>query len=162
MGEVLPIEPRLVPQPLWGRSGSQLLTRSVWRRIRQDAIDEHGGACVACGVAKEKGMVCDEVWEYEDAGHVATLVGLRPLCRNCDGVTHIGQTASRGYGDVALAHMAKVNGSTEEEARQIERDAYRTWRQRSQLAWTVAVAPALLKRYPDLAVLDGLTGEAVS
>ncbi len=144
--------PRLVPQPLWGISAARLLPRSRWKAIRADAMAASGGACTACGVIHEKGMVGDEVWHYGDG--IATLVAVRIVCRDCDAVTHMGSTAVRGYGADALLHMSAINGMTFEQTKQIVDTHFDQWRIRSARDWTVAVAPDVLARYPELAILD--------
>jgi len=116
-------------------------------------MEAHAGTCVVCGEAREKGMVGDEVWDY--TGGIATLVGVRIVCPDCDAVTHIGSTARRGYGEMARDHMCRVNGITTAEADRIIDASFREWRTRSLMDWTIAVRPDLLDRYPELAILDG-------
>ena len=149
----LRLAPRLVPRPLWGISAARLLPRAKWQRIRIDALEASRGACVVCGAVREKGMIGDEEWDYGDG--VATLVGVRMVCGDCDAVTHIGSTTRRGYAEVARDHMTRINGIAREEADQIIAMSFREWRARSARSWTVAVAPDLLDRYPELAVLNG-------
>ncbi len=159
MEPALSLLPDLVPEPVWAHSAYRLLAKSAWKRIRLATLDASGSRCEICGVAQDKGMICDEVWTYDDAAAIGTLSKVQILCRDCSGVKHIGQTAVAGYRDVAFAHMAKVNGTTVEEARVLVGEAMRTWRARSQHRWTVRVAPDLLNRYPELAILDGKAGE---
>ena len=114
-----------------------------------------GGACVVCGAKRDKGMIADEVWDYRDG--VAKLIAIRIVCPDCSAATHIGSTAGRGYGDVARDHMARVNGTSPREADRVVAAAMREWRALSRGTWTVAVAPELLDRYPELAVLERVT-----
>jgi hypothetical protein len=144
----LKLAPRLVPKPLWGISAYRLLPARVWKRIRAEALEAAGGSCSVCGERREKGMVADEVWAY--AGTVATLVEVRILCPDCNAVTHIGQAAISGYLDVARDHMAKVNGISRREAAQRFMVAAQVSKDMSGLSWSVAVAPDLLARYPEL------------
>lgn len=60
--------------------------------------------------------MCDEEWEYDDDQGLAVLAGFRMLCPDCNAVVHPGNTSLRGLGDVALEHMARVNGTTVEVA----------------------------------------------
>jgi hypothetical protein len=150
------LAPRLVPEPLWGVSAARLLAGVRWKRIRADAMEACGGVCVVCGATREKGMIGDEEWEYADCA--ATLIGVRIVCPDCSGVTHIGSSASRGYGEVARDHMAKVNGMTKSEANRVIDASFAEWRERSKQTWTVQVAPDLLTRYPELAELAGRMG----
>ena len=68
-------------------------------------------------------------------------------------MTHIGSTSRRGYFDQARDHMAKVNGISIAEADNIIDEVSRRWRAQSLMSWTLAVAPDLLTRYPELEVL---------
>lgn len=144
-----------MPEPLWGLSAYRLLKPSQWQRIRRDALDAAAGACSVCGVVRDKGMVGDEEWTYEDG--VALLADIRIVCPDCNAVTHIGHTSVAGYGDVALAHMARVNGGSIAEAARLLALEAEEWRKRSGVTWTVAVAPDLVERYPELSVLVGRT-----
>ena len=114
-------------------------------------MESSGGACVVCGVKRDKGMVGDEVWDYGDG--MATLTGVRIVCRDCDAVTHIGSTSGRGYLEAARDHMARINGISTDEANVLIDVAFREWQGRSRLPWTVSVSADLLARYPELAVL---------
>jgi hypothetical protein len=145
--------PRLVPRPLWGWSASRLLKAARWQRIRSDAMAAAGGACAICGVARDKGMIADEEWTY--AGGTATLTGIRILCPACNAVTHIGNTSTRGYYDVARDHMALINGITAGDADRLIAAHLAEWQQRSAMTWMVAAAPELLSRYPELSILVG-------
>lgn len=155
--ETLRLVPRLVPAPLWGLSGSRLLKASQWKRIRLDALDAAGGACVVCGAARDKGMICDEVWSYTDG--TALLTDVRIVCPDCNAVTHIGRTGTDGYYDVARDHMARVDEITPDDADQLIAERFAAWRVQSSQNWTIDVDPRLLERYPELAVLIGLTGQ---
>ena len=150
--------PRLVPAPLWGLSGARLLPRAEWRQIRLDALEAAAGACSVCGTARDKGMICDEEWTY--SGGVALLTSVRIACPDCDAVTHIGSTGSRGYYAVARDHMARIDSITAIEADRLVEGQMAIWRQQSRQNWTIDVAPALLERYPQLAILVGLVGKA--
>lgn len=148
------LAPRLVPQPLWGLSASRLLPQPKWKRIRADAMEASGGVCVICGASREKGMIGDEDWEYADG--IATLARVQIICPDCNAVIHIGRTITDGYGDVARDHMCRVNGIGADEADGIIDVSFAEWRERSVVGWTIAVAPGLLARYPELSILDGM------
>lgn len=100
-------------------------------------------------------MIGDEDWTYQDG--VAALVGVRILCPDCGAVTHIGNTSTRGYFDVARDHMAVVDGITAAEANRVIASHFSEWEERSRMTWAVAVAvaPELLAKYPDLSLLVG-------
>jgi hypothetical protein len=145
------LEPELVPRRLWGVSAHQLLP-TEWRRdIRPLVVEEHGGLCSRCGASTKK-MFAHERWQYDDARAVATIVGLELVCSDCNGVLHLGRLPQE-HRMSALAHLARVNGTTLKNARRLYRMAYATWRERSLRRWAVAVDPQIAARYPILAEL---------
>ena len=148
--------PELVPEPLWGLSGYRLLKRSIWNKIRKDILTEQDNTCAICGDRRDKRMVCHEAWSFDDEHAVATLSRFEIHCPGCDAVQHIGQTGVRGHRDEAIEHMAKVNGTTADEAQRSVADAFQTWKRRSGTPWRVDVAPGVLGRFPELDRLVGL------
>lgn len=151
------LEPELVPEPLWQLSAYSMLPRSRWQAIRRAVIEEFGSRCAACGEVIERGATCHELWGYDEQDGVARR-GLALICRPCNGVHHFGQAGAAGWGDAVLDQLAKVNAVEPAEARAILRAATDTWRRRSRRGWTITVDRTLLERFPDLRVLDGLTG----
>ena len=150
--------PELVPEPLWGLSGHRLLKRSLWNKIRGEILTEQENTCAICGDRRDKRMICHETWGYDDATAVATLNGFEIHCPDCDAVEHIGQAGTRGHGQEAIEHMAKVNGTTADEARRLVADAFQTWERRSSIPWHVEVAPSVLHRFPEFDCLVGIEG----
>jgi len=145
----------LVPEPLWALSAYKRVSRKVWKQIRASALEETAGSCSVCGERRERGMVCHESWAYDDVTCTVTLDGFKIECPDCNAVSHLGQTALRGFASQALAHLAAVNEISLREAMaqaQLARDA---WDRRSREEWVVRVAPMLLVRWAELAVLDG-------
>jgi hypothetical protein len=53
-----------------------------------------------------------------------------------------------------LVHLGRVNGCNSREVIAILREATELWEKRSKKKWKVAVAPALLKKYPELEELS--------
>lgn len=108
-------------------------------------------------------MVCDELWEYEESDHlasVATLVGLRILCPQCNLARHFGFAGSVHKNQEALATLIRVNEIGEVEAKAMQEHASTEWMRLSQQRWRVDVSAPLLLRYPDLEVLVGLKGRS--
>lgn len=153
------LTPELVPEPLWGLSARYVLPRAAWEdRIRARVLAEAGSRCSVCGVSKARGMVCHEVWDYDDAASTATLTGFVVLCPDCNLVHHMGRASQLGLRGRALDHMAEVNGLTYDEVVDLVDRAFEEWERRSQRRWAVAVVPALRSRYPDLAAMDNTSG----
>jgi hypothetical protein len=56
------------------------------------------------------------VWDYDDGRQEQRLVRLIALCPACHEVKHLGLAAKRGRHAASLAHLAKVNGWTTDDA----------------------------------------------
>ena len=152
------LAPALVPEPLWGLSAARKLTRGQWQSIRTAQLSSSHSTCLHCGLRQEKGLVCHEVWDYDDATGEATLKGFQIACRDCTGVHHIGRAGALGFREQALAHMAIVNGMSVDEAERLADSAYVLWRSRSARSWICRVNKTLLEEHPELVIIEGLSG----
>lgn len=146
----LKLTPHLIPKPLFRQSAAKLLSRGLWDAIRNDVLTAAKHKCEVC---TGPGIECHEVWLYDDANGVATLVQFRILCGACHEVVHMGRAVVRGNGRAALIHLCKVNSIRPEEGEQIWHRAKAEWKERNKRAWKINVAKPLLKPYPQLAAL---------
>lgn len=135
----------LVPRPCWWTNVKGLVPRARWDAIRSWVSDQAGARCEVCGGRGSRYPVeCHEVWEYDDAAHVQTLVRMIALCPPCHHVCHFGLHMKRGFGRETLEHLARVNGWDIATAQAHVDAAFKQWRERSAHAWSV-----------DLSVLEG-------
>ncbi len=151
---VLKLKPELVPEALWGLSAYRLLSGPEWTKIRRTVLTGQEKQCSVCGIKRDKGMFCHEVWNYQDQNGLAVLTGFAILCPKCNLVHHLGLAGALGLAEVALEHMAAVNAISAEEVDAIVRQAICHWKFRSQQSWKLAVDPDLLSRFPELAVVE--------
>ena len=87
--------------------------------------DSVASTCEYCGAQYEKGMVCHEVWYYDDQDHTATLIAFALACSDCNFTLHAGLALEVGSiegsigarGEQVIAHLAKVNEISNAEAR---------------------------------------------
>ena len=128
----------LVPQTAWWKNVRSELPRKEWDRLRKATYKAAGNHCEACGgVGRRHTVECHEIWDYDDEALVQTLKGLVALCPPCHEVKHFGFAQARGRGDIALAHLQKVNGWDEVMAEVYVQDAFQTWLRRSESPWVV-------------------------
>ena len=162
----------MVPVPLWKRSVCQVLgtKRKAWRSIRQQVIDAVAGTCDYCTKQYDngKGMICHEVWEYDDQNHTAILSDFALACRDCNFVLHPGAALEVGFrqqatgkgsiaqrGNQAVEHLSSVNSISAKEANEILGRALIAHRERSRHNnWQVVIAGHMIEKYP---ALSGLT-----
>lgn len=159
----LKLTPALVPAPLWGRSVYNTLPRKQWELLRQVVLEAAANTCQHCEAQYEKGMICHEVWEYDDQKQVATLTALVIVCRDCNSVLHLGKSLLIGQkkgesglverGEQAVEHLKKINRITDQEARKLIKDAFKTHSARSRQAWQIQIASNLVEKHPILAEL---------
>ncbi|HVV37972.1 MAG TPA: hypothetical protein VHC63_15285 [Acidimicrobiales bacterium] len=95
-------------------------------------------------------LVCHEEWDYDEARRVATVTGFAVACTECNLVLHFGRAEVNGLGFKAKAHRARINGVNAPEVEREVAEALSTWNVRSGLRWTVAIAPAVVERFPFL------------
>jgi 5-methylcytosine-specific restriction endonuclease McrA len=91
----------LVPQTSWFKSMREIVSRSVWDKIRNQAYASSNQACVICGYTEGR-LNCHEIWEYDDQKHIQKLIGFIALCDMCHHVKHIGKAR-------VLADEGKLN-----------------------------------------------------
>lgn len=152
MSKELRLRPKPIPVLLRGISAERLL-RSAWRdEIRPEALTEaKNGLCTRCGSADAVDV--HEEWEYDEAGSVATVVGLAPICKDCHAVIHINQPWPIEYRNRLVQHAADVNGMTLDETQALFDSAIGAW-ERGPVwkPWEVVVSPEVVARYPSMAL----------
>jgi hypothetical protein len=164
------LKPAMIPEPLFYRSVCRVLGahRKAWRSIRQQVIDAVYGTCDYCTKQYDngKGMVCHEVWEYDDQNHTATLTDFALACRDCNFVLHPGAALEVGFrqqatgkgsisqrGNQAVEHLSTVLGITSQEANEIMGRALKVHRERARHVWQIVIAAHIIEKHPTLADL---------
>jgi 5-methylcytosine-specific restriction endonuclease McrA len=101
----------LVPQTCWLSDVKSFMTDHFWRSLSRDIAEENGMRCEVCSdPGRQHAVECHEVWLYDNARRVQTLLRLQALCPMCHRVKHLDRTISNGYGDQACVRLARVNG----------------------------------------------------
>jgi hypothetical protein len=131
----------LVPRPLWGKTLAKTLPRPKWQAVRAWALRRAGNACEVCGFSPGdgRGLICHEVWAYDDVRMIQSLTGVEMHCADCDRVTHFGRTSTLGQPELvaaALARLGRINGWSPEQVRAYRLEAREQWRTRSTHEWT--------------------------
>ena len=127
----------LIPSSLFGVNLRTALPSSEWDRLRREVYAAAGHRCELCGGRGPRHPVeCHERWEYDEEKHVQRLVGLIALCPACHEVKHFGFATVRGRGEIALAHLMRVNELTREQALAHVAHANEEWARRSAHPWT--------------------------
>lgn len=133
---VLTIE--LVPSSNWNNNVRALVTSREWEKCKRITKRAAGAVCEICGgVGKRYPVDCHEVWSYNEDTFVQKLERLIALCPACHEVKHIGRAINIGNGPRALAHLAKVNGWTIQDADLYLEAMLEVWSLRSTFEWTL-------------------------
>jgi hypothetical protein len=139
------IPPRLtvemVPSTSWGASLAKALRGKRWDIVRRETYRRAGYRCEVCGgIGPRHPVEAHEIWTYDADAGTQRLTVMVALCPACHNVKHIGQAFNLGYGDVALAHLAAVNGWTPDDANAYVDAAFEQWAERSAREWTLDLA----------------------
>lgn len=138
-----------VPAPLWGVNLRTALSRTQWRKLREEVIAERGLRCETCGQTQSepRDIAAHEEWAYDLAADpaVATLTGIHLSCWLCHAVEHFGATASMvASGEVggfavedAIAHFCQRNGVDRAEFDARHLVVFEEWSRRNHLEWVV-------------------------
>ena len=133
MRQLLTVE--LVPRTAWRRNVRSHVSRAEWERLRAQTLQRAGHRCEICGARGR--LECHEVWHYDDQRHVQKLTRLIALCPACHEVKHIGLAGARGRSPQAVAHLARVNGWSLQDARHYLEACFEVWSARSNHQWTL-------------------------
>ena len=143
--ETLTRKPRLtielVPQTCWFSNVRSEVSAADWDRLRKTTAEAAGNKCEVCGGRGPKWPVeCHEIWDYDDAAHRQTLLGLTALCPACHEVKHIGFANVRGRGHAAAKYLAAVNGWTQAQADRYIAEQFAVWEKRSRFEWALELS----------------------
>jgi hypothetical protein len=128
----------LVPSTCWWSNVRSHVASAEWERLRRATAAAAGNRCEICGGRGRRHPVeCHEVWVYDDTTRVQRLVRLIAICPACHEVKHLGLAGKRGRLGAALAHLARVNGWTADDAGVYAEVVFEQWSARSRHQWTL-------------------------
>ena len=128
----------LVPETCWYSNLRSELSQRDWDILRKESYRKANYCCEVCGGKGSKHPVeCHEIWEFDDKDKTQTLKGLISLCPACHEVKHIGLAEIKGRGDIARAHLAKINGWNIDQAQRYINTSFDIWNERSNHLWTL-------------------------
>lgn len=139
MVELLTVE--LVPRSAWYRNVRSNVSKGEWARLKGLIFARANYVCEICGGRGKRWPVeCHEVFEYDDTRRIQKLVRLIALCPLCHEVKHIGLAGVRGRQSAAIAHLARVNNWSLEDAKLYIEGCFEIWHQRSRHHWTLDIS----------------------
>ncbi|MFF4168894.1 DUF5710 domain-containing protein [Streptomyces sp. NPDC001744] len=129
----------LVPRTCWFTNVRSCVAPADWERLRRMITGRAGRRCEACGAGEDREarrwLEAHERWTFDGTTRVQALRRLICLCTDCHTVTHFGLAQVRGLEDRALAHLRKVTGMSEAQAREHVDVAFEVWERRSRYDW---------------------------
>ena len=126
----------LVPKSCWFSNVRSQVDTATWDKLRRSTYKSANHVCQVCGGRGPKWPVeCHEIFHYDDELHIQKLTGLIALCPDCHSVKHIGYAAIQNKADQAEAHLARINGWSEQETSLYLEKVWRIWRLRSREKW---------------------------
>jgi hypothetical protein len=110
------------------------VSEGVWNRLRRRVHRQAGSLCEICGgVGSGHPVEAHEAWEFDEADRMQRLVRMIALCPACHEVKHFGRAVQRGRAEEARAHLARVNGWSEDHVEEHLRLTETIWRRREEI-----------------------------
>ena len=129
----------LVPKTCWYSNVRSEVSKGEWDKIKKIVSAKANHKCEICnGIGSKWPVECHEVWSYENK--IQKLERFIALCPSCHEVKHIGLATIKGRQDIAISHLAKVNGSSLEDASLYVQEAFGTWSKRSEHQWILDIS----------------------
>jgi hypothetical protein len=134
MRTLLTIE--LVPKTSWYKNVRSNVSKEEWEKLKKIVSHNAGYRCEICGGRGPRWPVeCHEIFVYDDEAHIQKLVKLMALCPACHEVKHIGLAGLRGKGNIARAHLMKVNNWSSKDVELYIEGCFEIWHRRSCHQW---------------------------
>jgi hypothetical protein len=138
----IPLTIELVPGTSWYANVRSNVTSSQWNKIRRKCYALADNKCQICGdIGTNHGtnykVACHEIWEYNDETYVQTLKGFIALCPNCHSTKHPGLAEIRGYIEIVIEQLMKVNKMTRQEAKDYLGLSSKIWIERTEHEWAL-------------------------
>lgn len=131
----------LVPSTSWFNNVRAVVTKKRWDYIKSQVSSKAYEVCEICGgTGKKHPVECHEVWSYDNKTSVQKLERMIALCPDCHMVKHFGFAQIRGKGLGALRHLMKVNNLTQKKAEEYVKQAFQTWKERSDKTWALDIS----------------------
>lgn len=135
----------IVPSSCWYSNVRSNVTKKEWDIIRKKSYEAADNKCEICGdTGKNQGynhnVECHEIWEYNDETLTQKLVGLISLCPCCHKVKHPGLAQIKGESEIVLQQLMKVNGITEDDAKEYLVKAFDIFFKRSRHKWELDIS----------------------
>jgi 5-methylcytosine-specific restriction endonuclease McrA len=113
-----------------------------WDTLRRRVYRRAGSRCVICGdVGAGHPVEAHEAWEYDEAERMQRLAGMMALCPACHEAKHFDRAVRLGRGEQVRAHLARINGWSEDEVEEHLRTAAEDWRRRDEVGdWGLDLA----------------------
>ena len=135
----------LVPATAWWSNVRSNVTAAEWSICKAySRAKTEGGCCIVCGgVGPRYPSEAHEIWHYDDARGIQTLVDIIPLCPLCHQVKHLGRTrkfATERQWARVIKHFQTVIGWPDWKVEKAVKLAFQIWELRSQQEWKLDVS----------------------
>lgn len=132
----------MIPMGCWFTNVRTCVDVNSWTKIRNEVYNRVNHKCECCDIDTKNPdnrvrIEAHERWEYNNDTHVQKLVRLVALCNLCHLSTHMGYAGVIGQTEVALEHLKRVRGITDEQLSEHRRSARLLWTERNNHKWTL-------------------------
>lgn len=139
-----PLTCELVPKTAWWSNVRSNVSRADWEKCKTYSKSKTAGVCIICGGVGDRWPTeAHEIWGYDDARKIQTLVDIWPLCTPCHQVKHLGRT--RAVSNLqqwtrVIEHMLRVNRWDGALLEEYVDHVFDVWERRSRYEWTLDIS----------------------
>ena len=134
----------LVPATCWWSNVRSNVSRAEWEVCKAYSKTKTKGCCIVCGGKGSRyATEAHEIWHYDDARGIQTLIDIIPLCPMCHQVKHLGRTREFGtkrQWERVIRHLQKTNDWPDWKVEKAVILAFQIWELRSQREWKLDVS----------------------
>ena len=132
----------LIPSTSFFSNVRALVTKKEWEQIRIKCYSLANDHCEICG--RGGSLECHEEWEYiqsdiDKTKGIQKLTKLVGICSFCHKSKHIGFARIKGWEEMCIRHLMKVNNMDRKVVQSYIDDCFKLWKDRSQIEWKLDI-----------------------
>lgn len=132
----------MIPRTSWYSNLRSELSKEDWDILRKEAYRNANWHCQICGCSGVQ-LHAHEIWDFNMATEVQTLIKIVALCPICHATIHYGRTCKiegMAGAEKVMKHFCKVNNCSLEDFNEHVREAKDLWMIRSEVNWKLDIS----------------------
>lgn len=129
-----PLNVKLTPRSVSGKSLATMLTVDEWNDIRRDIYTKYNHTCPHCSAPADRANV---LWDYNMNTRIQSLTGIEATCPQCGLASHYQAVKNVQTDDMIHQHLMQVNDWTLAQVEAHLAEVIAEYELRSAVSWTM-------------------------